>query len=885
MGPTTASPPDSGFTPRKEFLKDDSPRNSFALLAISSSNFIRLYSFTPTVVASFERLFEAQGIAVAAREDQPHNLYEFSLDGKPWANSKSVHTEKLLIDIFTIIYQAGYTFLSCIDYGREHDDRLAMAFSKPAATPAASRTGTPLPTGGGSPSLAADGKTQRRLPFALSFASTTVMRVIAPPLHLTPAILQAVRNSWPRGVVSEKKVGDNCYEFQLKGYKWFQQDNFASDSLQLILTLLSSLDRHSFSLLTSISLTNNRSRVKDLWVFTGPASESIDNVHTSTSNLELSISQDLPERPTTPRGQASLQHRRQVSEPLALPTPSGPATGLSHTRSATEDMRHINPPQTPTTISQGPHLLRKPAPRAQVPVSVIQEQDDVVNEYEGEPPTYQYNRANLPSVVSSNDDNMTGVGTMKHQRNESPLVPSFSAHLSQRERPRTPPVAPLTNSQPATPIHQRFATTGQYSGSGNVNKSNSQSRHGSPSRAPPRSQPSPQPAVHVIPPLLSGDPFKDKDSPDRDNDDDGSEGYPRTSGAESSDISGEVPIKWTGGGGQSGLGRKQEHSPNQTQAKKVLPGGWLSPTDEEASPAGNKGAGGSYFSASPSKGAGKNGLGTATTPIRETRGLVESPEIVNPWARQPKDGSTGNLSNPEGLDALRKSEAALVGVIAATNVPPMPSTMFSPSSRSSSNGSRGSGQKGNTNPKTTSSSSLGSSKENSQTRDRTTSNRLVKPNIHQSAGAAGSGQGWVLVNVEGSPHATPNPSSSRHGTPQMAPAIPAFVSGSGLVEGNMSTSPPLSPPATPATAPEVQAQTQPITTGGAPLAAATSPSQAQIAAEVKAKAIVTIDALDSRSHSREGEHTGSASNSKIRRFFSLNKKSSVNCCCCKAEET
>lgn len=58
-----------------------------------------------------------------------------------------------------------------------------------------------------------------RAPFALSFLSATLLRVIAPPLHSTPAILQAVRGSWPRGVVSEKKVGDAAFEFKLKGYK------------------------------------------------------------------------------------------------------------------------------------------------------------------------------------------------------------------------------------------------------------------------------------------------------------------------------------------------------------------------------------------------------------------------------------------------------------------------------------------------------------------------------------------------------------------------------------------------------------------------------------------------------------------------------------------
>jgi hypothetical protein len=44
------------------------------------------------------------------------------------------------------------------------------------------------------------------------------MRVISPPLHLTPAILQACRGAWPRGVISEKTVYGNSYEFKLKGY-------------------------------------------------------------------------------------------------------------------------------------------------------------------------------------------------------------------------------------------------------------------------------------------------------------------------------------------------------------------------------------------------------------------------------------------------------------------------------------------------------------------------------------------------------------------------------------------------------------------------------------------------------------------------------------------
>lgn len=217
------SRPESGFVPRKEFIRENkSAPNSFALLAIASSNCLRLYSFPDTVIASLRRLFESLNILVLFREDLAHNLCEFSLDGKPWGNPKVVATEKLLVDILAIIYQCGYAYLSTLDYGREHDDRLAIAFSKPSIP--GSREGTPLPASSsplldGSGSSKTDISRSKRIPFAISFASSSLMRVIAPPLHLTPAILQAVRGSWPRGVVSEKKVGHDSFEFKLKGYK------------------------------------------------------------------------------------------------------------------------------------------------------------------------------------------------------------------------------------------------------------------------------------------------------------------------------------------------------------------------------------------------------------------------------------------------------------------------------------------------------------------------------------------------------------------------------------------------------------------------------------------------------------------------------------------
>lgn len=225
---SSPSPSHQNFTPRKEFLRDQqSIRNSFAILAISGPNFVRLYSFTPQTVQCVRRLLEQFAPIAAVREDTEQNLYEFALEKKPWSNPKSVPSEKLLVGVIAAVYESGYTFLSSIDYGREADDRLAIAFSRPdtVAHPP-SRSASPFPPqslharndSSNSAIQTPDKPPAKRVPFAISFSSVTVMKVIGPPLHLTPAILQACRGSWPRGVVSEKKVYQDCYEFKLKGY-------------------------------------------------------------------------------------------------------------------------------------------------------------------------------------------------------------------------------------------------------------------------------------------------------------------------------------------------------------------------------------------------------------------------------------------------------------------------------------------------------------------------------------------------------------------------------------------------------------------------------------------------------------------------------------------
>ena len=216
------------FTPRKEFLRQTShPLNTFALLTFSSSSLVRLYSFPTPVVTTLRRVLHHRKSVSAYREDALNGYCEFALVGKPWSNAKSPKSERLVVNILAVILQYSYTLLSSLDYGRETDDRLALAFAIPAAavprsSASLSNHSSASPFHRMSPQSSGPISSHTNvyvIPFAVSFASATTMRVISPPRDFTPAILQAVRGSWPRGVVSEKKVGESAYEFKLRGYR------------------------------------------------------------------------------------------------------------------------------------------------------------------------------------------------------------------------------------------------------------------------------------------------------------------------------------------------------------------------------------------------------------------------------------------------------------------------------------------------------------------------------------------------------------------------------------------------------------------------------------------------------------------------------------------
>lgn len=249
------APSDSSIIPRREFQREQRDPSTFSILAFSGSSHIRLYSFPPEVTAGVRDLLDRTREVLGHKEDVLHNYVELSVTDKPWSNPKSLPTEKLVLDLFAVLYGNRFEFLSTLDYGREQDDRVVMAFMRPGHAPAIYTQSPPnstsafsskaylqgvqpsqslankghvghhsqQPSGQSSTSLPRSTIPSVRplvqVPFAISFPNATTLRVMCPPLSSTPAILQTVRSSWPRGVVSERKIAPDSWEFKLKGYR------------------------------------------------------------------------------------------------------------------------------------------------------------------------------------------------------------------------------------------------------------------------------------------------------------------------------------------------------------------------------------------------------------------------------------------------------------------------------------------------------------------------------------------------------------------------------------------------------------------------------------------------------------------------------------------
>src|ERR1700761_1328947 len=396
----------------------------------------------------------------------------------------------------------------------------------------------------------------------------------------------------------------------------FHEDTIATDSLRHILSLLSSLDANSFSLLASISLTSP-SRVKDLWIFTGPASSSIDSLPDSPAPSVLNGSHNDFRRavpasqppiinPKYIHSQQSLHHKL-TSEPAisAAPIPG------AHARAATDT--------SPGSSSHSPvrnstiNLLRKPAPRAQVPESV---HDPDVPMSESEPL-----RIHMPSLVSGSAENLTGIGAGRTPDVFYSTSPLGHSALAEEQLPLLVPENGTRSRTPSS--HRNSEQTPPFLGS----------RSHSPSPSP---QPAPLeeqiPAASVdvkspvamdsptgTMPLLGPNAFRDS----------------AFSSGSNSMYDMPIPVKWTG----MGRDASDETKEQRESLGPSFPGGWQ-PTPIEEKPEELEG-------------------------YTEDDKLQHNPNLPTPDIQEVPQ-RLGSVDSASHDITLRKSEAGLVELIAAS---------------------------------------------------------------------------------------------------------------------------------------------------------------------------------------------------------------------------
>ena len=443
------------------------------------------------------------------------------------------------------------------------------------------------------------------------------------------------------------------------------------------MTLLSSLDTHAFTLLASLSLTN-RSRIKDLWIFTGlvscdqdtSISESAGSSNLSSSNM-AAIKAGRGTRPETHGYLGQVPHHKRrpsaptghIAYPQNQPHPyPQPPQATIHIRAATD---RAGPSQLPHSASGG--ALRKPAPRAQVPVSVNL---DAPLEMEPSPDQEQF-RAVLPSVISSDAENMTGVGAVA--RNDVPvhtpriiyntpdtpeqdyvstgLPASPGVPMTAAKRPKSS--SPPSRRSPPRPVSTRSKTPPLLT---NLSRPSSPAAsrdlfpHQPPSPVAQADRPSS--GKTQTPPLLgsgvfTGDIIRD------------SAFSSATGGTEASQ---EIPIKWTGGfdpepASSEGKADRQEGSKlKRVSTGPQLPGAWSASADEEKTEVTT--TVGKAVDIVTDKDDFEDGLGHTAKLAQE-----KAPE------RQLHDVDA-RVASPELVlntdDGMRNSEAGLIGVMAST---------------------------------------------------------------------------------------------------------------------------------------------------------------------------------------------------------------------------
>ncbi|CAE6415808.1 unnamed protein product [Rhizoctonia solani] len=329
--PLTMSDSQQTFQPRSEFVRTEATPQSYVLAALNGADTLRCHNLSRSTLSSLKEAFGNETRLYGEANDG--QVAEFVFRNSPWS-AKSVRSETLIVQLFTTLLAHQYTFVTTIDYGRQYLDKLSLAFTR-AASP--------------------NGRLAPDSVFALSFVTPTVLRVLHAPLHCTPAILQSVRNAWPRGVKDERKLGNGCWEFRLKGFGYFSAEKSDEALVPHVFALLRTFDTHAFKLVAGVPI-GGRSRNKDLWIFTAPGT-SLPPSHHSPSPYQPTLESETAYSPgpftASPTVGTSGHAKFATDEPER-----GPPVAAGHARSASTPA-----PATP------PH--RKPIPPMAMPVPAI----------------------------------------------------------------------------------------------------------------------------------------------------------------------------------------------------------------------------------------------------------------------------------------------------------------------------------------------------------------------------------------------------------------------------------------------------------------------------------------------------------------------------------
>ena len=371
------------------------------------------------------------------------------------------------------------------------------------------------------------------------------------------------------------------------------------------------MDGFGFTLLTSLSL-NNRSRSKDLWVFTGVSqTNSFDSQASSSHGSRTDLHATSFER--------ARERRRSYQGPAHSATANN---WPSHVRAATEhSLGHLSHNPPPSSVSSKSAIVRKPAPRAQLPVSVAQSTASNDNVHDGGIPSShsvpsEELRMELQSDVGSAVD-MTGVGTQKygpekslHQQTSrfhsmtpgaaNPYYPNMSTSVVNTMQPNGSPEGVQTTARKETLTPKRSATT---------------------SSLPLRSRTSAKGASQPVTPLLGPGAFRD------------------SALSSNTGQTADIPSTWPGPGRGNGYLSAGIHGGDH-----LLPSGWIGDHPNES-----------------------NAHGHALRSPEEQEVKVGIPELVHPRRRLARSGEATFVPEAHRADIHRPNDAD-------RHYPPMRST-------------------------------------------------------------------------------------------------------------------------------------------------------------------------------------------------------------------